>query len=115
MSTHLPLKQPRIAKWVARCPVCPYEIDLESLGWVPVGAYSWGKRRSIMCPDCGCRRFMRIVHVDAKGNPDQPFGLVLRKTLKLQLVIWGVVLSSLFSLGLILLTVLAFLGFFTRS
>lgn len=32
-------------------------------------------------------RWMRIVHVDENGEPDQPFGLVLKKVLTLQLLI----------------------------
>ena len=78
--------------WVARCPKCPYEVDLESLGWVRVGAYSWGKRHTMHCPDCKCSRWMRIIHVDENGEPDQPFGLVLKKVLTLQLVILAVLL-----------------------
>ena len=73
--------------WVARCSKCPYEVDLESLGWVRVNAYSWGKRHRIHCPDCGRSRWMRIIHVDENGEPDQPFGLVLKKVLTLQLLI----------------------------
>lgn len=73
--------------WVARCPECSYEVDLESLGWVRMNAYSWGKRHRIHCPDCGRSRWMRIIHVDENGEPDQPFGLVLKKVLTLQLLI----------------------------
>lgn len=81
--------------WVARCSKCPYEVDLESLGWIRIGAYSWGKRHSVHCPDCNRTRWMRILHVDENGEPDQPFGLVLRKVLGLQLLIWCGVLSVL--------------------
>ena len=38
---------------------------------------------------------MRILHVDENGEPDQPFGLVLRKVLRLQLLIWCGVLFVL--------------------
>lgn len=84
--------------WVARCPECPYEVDLESLGWVRLNAFSCGKPHSVHCPDCGRTRSMRIVHVDENGHPDQPLGLVLRKMFKLQLLIWGAILL-VFTLG----------------
>lgn len=32
---------------------------------------------------------MNIKHVDRNGIPDQPFGYVLRKALKLHVKIWG--------------------------
>lgn len=68
--------------WVACCSKCPYEVDLESLGWVRVGAYSWGKRHAIPCPDCGrhpldancsCRRKRRTgsaIRVGAEESSD---------------------------------------------
>jgi hypothetical protein len=67
--------------WMARCPKCPFEVDLESLGWIRVKAYSWEKRHAMYCPDCEQTQSMRIVHVDEKRNPDQPLGLVLRKVI----------------------------------
>lgn len=65
--------------WVARCPECPYEVDLESLGWVRVNTYSWGKRHIIHCPDCGRPRWMRIIHVDENGQPIRHSGWYFEK------------------------------------
>ena len=87
--------------WVARCPECPYEVDLESLGWTRINAYSWGKRHTIHCPQCDQNRWMHIVHVDEHGNPDQPLGLVLRKVLAMQLRIWLFVVALLIVLAAI--------------
>ncbi len=81
--------------WVARCPVCPYEIDLESLGWTRIGAYSWGKRHSVYCPDCKQKRSMRILHVDELGNPDQSFAKVLSMVLLMQAAIWSLLIGIL--------------------
>ena len=96
--------------WVARCPACPYEVDLASLGWIRIGAYSWGKRTMLPCPDYGRRRCMRVVHVDENGQPDQPLGLVLRKVLALQMRIWLWVLSGLGVTAVVVLAVLKKLG-----
>jgi len=96
--------------WMARCPKCPFEVDLESLAWIRVKAYSWGKRHGMYCPDCEQTRSMRIVHVDEKGNPDQPLGLVLRKVISLQLRIWMIVLTINALVAMVVLTVLMSLG-----
>ena len=57
--------------WMARCLKCDYEVDLESLGWVRKGAYSYGKRSMVFCEGCGKNRLMQIIHVDENGEPDQ--------------------------------------------
>ncbi len=49
---------------------------------------------------------MRIIHVDEKGNPDQPLGLVLRKVLALQAAIW----MALLSVGAVVVTILIVVG-----
>lgn len=87
--------------WVARCPRCPYEVDLKSLGWTRIGAYSWGKRSPIHCPQCDPKRWMRIVHVDADGNPDQSLGKVLMMVFLMQAVIATVVVGILMVAGVI--------------
>lgn len=87
--------------WIARCRQCPFEIDLESLGWTRIGAYSWGKRHPIDCPDCGKKRWMRIVHVDEDGNPDQSLGKVLAVIFLMQVIIAAVVIGILMAVGVI--------------
>lgn len=82
--------------WVARCTKCDYEVDLESLGWVRKGAYSYGKRSAVYCPACEKTRFMQIVHVDENGEPDQSFWKVLGIVLGIQAVVWTVVLTGLY-------------------
>ena len=81
-------------KWIAQCPKCEQDTDLESIGWVRRGAYSYGKRTSIHCPHCRERSSCRIVHVDRNGQPDQPFSYVLSKVLEMQTRVWMWVLSS---------------------
>lgn len=87
--------------WIARCPRCPFEIDLETLGWTRIGAYSWGKRHRIHCPKCDKTRWMRIVHVDENGKPDQSLAKVLMMVLLMQVGIATVVLGILMSAGVI--------------
>ncbi len=87
--------------WIARCPRCAYQVDLESLGWMRIGAYSWGKRRPIYCPECGRKRWMYIVHVDESGNPNQRLGKVLVMVFLLQAVIAAIVVGILMAVGVI--------------
>lgn len=82
--------------WVARCTTCDYEVDLESLGWVRKGAWSYGKRSAVYCETCEKTRFMQIVHVDENGEPDQPWRKVLLIVLGIQAVVWTVVLTRLY-------------------
>lgn len=82
--------------WVARCQHCDYEIDLESLGWVRRGAYSYGKRSRIYCETCRQHRFMQIVHVDQNGEPDQSLGKVLAVVFGIQAIVWTIVLTILY-------------------
>ena len=88
-------------RWIARCPRCPIEVDLESLGWTRIGAYSWGKRHRIHCPTCDQKRWMHIVHVDENGNPDQSLGKVLMMVFLLQVVIATMVVGILMAAGVI--------------
>ena len=87
--------------WVARCPRCSFEVDLKSLGWTRIGAYSWGKRHPIHCPECNQTRWMRIVHVDENGEPDQSLGKVLLMVFSMQAVIAVIVVGILMAVGVI--------------
>lgn len=82
--------------WYAQCTSCDYESDLESLGWIREGAYSYGKRTRLECPTCGQRRWMRIIHLDENGLPDQSFAKVLSVVLLSQAAIWAVLLLVLY-------------------
>ena len=50
---------------------------------------------------------MQIVHVDENGRPDQSIGLVLKKVLALQILIWSTLLL-VFSLSAAVLWIVRF-------
>lgn len=84
--------------WVARCLNCDYEVDLESLGWIRKGAYSYGKRSMVYCPTCHQNRLMQIIHVDERGEPDQSLRKVLAAVMGIQIIVWTVVGGVLYLL-----------------
>lgn len=87
--------------WIARCPRCDYQTDLASLGWVRIGAYSWGKRQRMHCPRCQQARWMKILHLDEQGQPDQSLPKVLLVVLLMQIVIAALVIGLLMVTGII--------------
>ncbi len=87
------------SRWIARCPRCPYEVNLETLGWIRIGACSWGKRKRIYCPECGQSRWMRIVHVDAGGHPDQSFSKALLMVFLMLAAISAIIIAILVGAG----------------
>lgn len=87
--------------WIARCPQCSFEIDLKSLGWARIGAYSWGKRHRAHCPNCNQMRWMHILHVDENGKPDQSLVKVLTMVLLILFIIATIILGILISVGVI--------------
>lgn len=82
--------------WMARCQKCDYEADLESLGWVRKGAYSYGKRSMVYCPTCERNCMMQIIHVDENGEPDQSLKKVLTVVLGIQLIVWSILGTALY-------------------
>lgn len=91
--------------WIAACPACGTSFDVAEIGYRRTNAYSYGLRRSMTCPQCSETNGMRIQHVDRNGIPDQPFGYVMHRTLKLHMKIWGAVLLVF---GVVIFGVLAF-------
>jgi hypothetical protein len=88
-------------EWIAQCPKCLFEVDLESIGWTRIGAYSWGKRHRMHCPKCDQTRWMRVLHVDENGKPDQGLAKVLMMVLLMQVVIAAIVLGILVAVGVV--------------
>ncbi len=91
----------RYPGWFARCPDCPYEIDLESLGWIRIGAYSYGKRKMMKCPNCEQLRCMHIIHLDENGNPDQTLPVALLIVLGILVIVFAGVFFLLSWIGVV--------------
>lgn len=85
----LPIVDNPQGAWMAYCPTCGRTFDISEAGYQRVNAYSYGLRRSLTCPKCQASNRVTIRHVGRNGIPDQPFGYVLRKALKLQAQVWG--------------------------